>query len=72
MDSLVEIVTTSGSQTAWVSTESGWGGARSPVVHFGLGEDSEVLRLGVRTLDGEGWIWSDSIQGRRGLKVTAP
>ena len=72
MHSRVEIVTRSGTQTAWVSTESGWGGARSPIVHFGLGADTEILRMGVETLEGERWIWTDSIEARRALKVERP
>lgn len=56
-------------QVGWISSESGWGASRAPVVHFGLGEAQRVDRLEVRW-SGLG-VAVDDLEARRTVVVTA-
>jgi hypothetical protein len=57
-------------QTQWSSTESSWGGAAIPTVHFGLGGSVEIDRLQVRLPSGEVAVLEGTLEGRRSLVVT--
>lgn len=47
----VQVITEQGTQTAWITTDSGFGAARPALVHFGVG-DATTLTLRV---DGQEW-----------------
>lgn len=48
----VEVTAGGHTQTDWVMTDSGWGAAQPPVVHFGLGDAQDVDHLRVVMPDG--------------------
>jgi len=68
LGSKVEICTDGVVQTAWSTTESSWGGAKPPTVHFGLGDAQAVERVVVTLLDGR-IATAEGLEARRSLTV---
>ncbi len=65
----VEVTADGRTQTAWISTDSSYGGAMAPVVHFGLGEAEQVDELVVTMLDGERVDVPGPFDGRRRIRI---
>jgi hypothetical protein len=65
----VEICAGGARQVAWATTESSWGGARPPVVHFGLGDADRVDRLAIELLDGTVTYVDEPFEARRSVRV---
>ncbi|MEE2749806.1 MAG: CRTAC1 family protein [Myxococcota bacterium] len=64
------VVETNGStQTDWVSSESGYGGASALSVHFGLGDAEEVTALSITLLDGTVYRSNEPFTPRRTVSV---
>jgi hypothetical protein len=68
----VEVEAGGRTQTAWVTTQSGMGGVRPPIAHFGLGSATAVDRLTVTGLDGTVWKVTEPFEGRRKVVVAPP
>jgi len=56
-------------QTRWSSTESSWGGAATPSVHFGIGDSTKIDRLQIRLPSGEILVQED-LAARRIVHVS--
>ncbi len=64
----VEVETSAGVQTAWVTTESAYGAARPPEAWFGLGAHQQVDRVTVTLLDGRS-AWFEDLGARRRISA---
>ena len=71
-DSRVEVTAGGQTWTAWTSTHSGYGGAKAPVVHLGLGTEQVVDTLRVVTPQGEETVVDGPFPARRRVIVGAP
>ena len=69
--SRVEVDAGGRTQVAWTRSKSGYGGARTPIAHFGLGESTMVDQLRVTTSNGELTQTDAPFEGRRRVLVGA-
>jgi len=67
--SRVEITAGGVTQVAWVDSQSGFGGTKQPVVHFGLGPVEVVQSLVVTMPDGQVLRTDGAFAARRKLRV---
>ncbi len=70
LNSRVEVTAGGETWTAWTSTHSGYGGARAPVVHVGLGEHQVVDRVRVVRPTGEETVVDGPFDARRRVVLT--
>jgi len=71
VDSRIEVTAGGITQVQWAQTHMGYGGARAPMVHFGLGEAQTVSGLRVITPAGEEYVIDESFPARRTVTVGA-
>ena len=72
IDSRVEVTAGGRTQTAWAQTHMGYGGARAPVVHVGLGAEQSVEQILVTTPQGVVYRVDGPIDARRRVFVGEP
>jgi hypothetical protein len=69
IDSRVEVTAGGRTWTAWTGTHSGYGGARAPVVHVGIGAEQMVERIMVTTTSGDVHTVEGPLEARRRVYV---
>ncbi len=65
IDSRVEVTAGGVTHTAWAQTHFGYGGARRPIAHIGLGDQQTVERIVVTTPMGEVMGLEGTLEARR-------
>ncbi len=65
IDSRVEVTAGGVTRTAWAQTHFGYGGARRPIAHIGLGDQQIVERIVVTTPMGEVMSLEGTLEARR-------
>jgi len=70
-DSRIEVTAGGVTQVQWAQTHMGYGGARAPMVHFGLGDAQQVSALRVVTPSGEEYVIDEAFAARRAVTVGA-